>query len=330
MTAIETAPERGLPGRRVFSQRRDLLVVWAVVIAMILSGRVLSGDFLSSFNVQSLVAGAAPLTLVAIGQTIVIVTGGIDLSVGSVMSLTSIASAMYMNESDGKIIPAVMLCAGLGAAIGLANGIAITLLRVEPIIATLGMLSIVQGLTFQLSMTPAGLTPPFLQSLVYENTGPVPKSAFVIVVAVTVGLVLLRLTRFGKHVYALGASEHAARLSGVHTIRVKLAVYVLSGTFAALGGVMLAARLGQGDPLSGQVFMLSSIAVVAIGGTSLFGGRGGILGTLAGVFILTMLANLLNLEGVQTYPQQLITGLLIIGVVALYSSGGFRALLKRR
>lgn len=297
---------------------------------MIVIGQIRSPEFLSSFNVQSIVAAAAPLTLVAIGQTIVILTGGIDLSVGSVMSLTSVAAAMYMNNSDSRVLPALLMCAGIGAAIGLVNGLAITVLRVEPIIATLGMLSIVQGLTFELSMTPAGLTPPFLQSLVYENAGPIPKSTFVILSAAALGVLILRLTRFGKHVYALGGSEQATRLSGVHTVRVKIAVYMLSGTFAALAGVMLAARLGQGDPLSGQVFMLSSIAVVAIGGTSLFGGRGGVVGTLAGVFILTMLGNLLNLEGVQTYPQQLITGLLIIGVVALYSSGRLRVLSKRR
>jgi ribose transport system permease protein len=332
MSAIEATSQPTFSGslRRWLTSRRDLLVVYGVVIGMILIGRALSPAFLSSFNVQSLVAAAAPLTLVAIGQTIVILTRGIDLSVGSVMSLTSVAAAMYMNNSDSRVLPALLMCAGIGAAIGLANGLAITVLRVEPIIATLGMLSIVQGLTFELSMTPPGLTPPFLQSVVYENAGPIPKSTFVIVIATALGILLLRLTRFGKHVYALGASEQATRLSGVHTVRVKIAVYMLSGTFAALAGVMLAARLGQGDPLSGQVFMLSSIAVVAIGGTSLFGGRGGVVGTLAGVFILTMLGNLLNLEGVQSYPQQLITGLLIIGVVALYSSGGLRVLFKRR
>lgn len=332
MGTIEATSQRTLSGslRRWATSRRDVLVVYGVVIGMIVIGQTLSPEFLSSFNVQSIVAAAAPLTLVAVGQTIVILTRGIDLSVGSVMSLTSVAAAMYMNNSDSLVLPALLMCAGIGAAIGLANGLAITVLRVEPIIATLGMLSIVQGLTFELSMTPAGLTPPFLQSLVYESAGPIPKSTFVILSAAALGILILRLTRFGKHVYALGGSEQATRLSGVHTVRVKIAVYMLSGTFAALAGVMLAARLGQGDPLSGQVFMLSSIAVVAIGGTSLFGGRGGVVGTLAGVFILTMLANLLNLEGVQTYPQQLITGLLIIGVVALYSSGRLRVLSKRR
>jgi ribose transport system permease protein len=316
--------------RRWISSHRDVLVVYGVVLGMVLGGRVLSPQFLTSFNVQSMVAAAAPLALVAVGQTIVVLTGGIDLSVGSIMSLTTVVAAIQMNGSDSRLLPAILMCTAIGAGLGLVNGLAITVLRVEPIIATLGMMSVIQGLTFVRSMTPAGLSPPFLQSLVYENIGPVPKSTLVIAGAVALGLLILRLTRFGKHVYAVGSSEHAARLSGVHTARVKVAAYLLSGVFAALAGVMLQARLGQGDPLSGQVFMLTSIAVVAIGGTSLFGGRGGVAGTLGGVFILTMLANLLNLEGVQTYPQQLITGLLIISVVALYSVGRLNLTRRKR
>jgi ribose transport system permease protein len=316
--------------RRWLSTHRNIVVVYAVVAGMVVLGRLLSPQFLTSFNVQSIIAAAAPLTLVAVGQTIVMLTGGIDLSVGSMMSLTTVVAAIQMNGSDSRLIPAVLLCVLIGAGLGLANGLAITLLRVEPIIATLGMLSVIQGLTFVRSMTPAGLTPPFLQSLVYENIGPIPKSALVIAGAIAVGLLILRLTRFGMHVYAIGASEQATRLSGVHTVRVKVAVYMLSGVFASLAGLMLAARLGQGDPLSGQVFMLTSIAVVAIGGTSLFGGRGGLVGTLGGVLILSMLGNMLNLEGVATYPQQLITGLLIIGVVALYSVGRLHLARGRR
>lgn len=310
------------------SSHRDVLVVYGVVVSMILGGGLLTPQFLSSFNIQSVVAAAAPLALVATGQTAVVITGGIDLSVGSTMSLTAVVTSMAMNGSNGKLLPAVLLCIAIGVGVGLLNGVVVTGLRVEPIIATLGTMSILQGATFLRSMTPAGLSPPFLGSLVYENTGPIPKSTFVIAVAVLAGLLVLRFTRFGKHVYAIGSSEQAARLSGVHTVRVKIGAYVFCGILAALAGLMLQARLGQGDPLSGQTFMLTSVAVVAIGGTSLFGGRGGLVGTLGGVFILTMLANLLNLEGVQTYPQQLITGLLIIIVVALYSIG--RVNLRRR
>jgi ribose transport system permease protein len=304
--------------------KRDIVVVYGVLGLMIALGTILSPDFMTSFNVQNVIGAAAPLALVAIGQTFVVLTGGIDLSVGSTMSLTTIVSALYMKGSDSRLLVAALMCVAIGAAIGLVNGLVITLLRVEPIIATLGMMSIVQGLTFVRSMTPGGLSPPFLQQLIYGEVGSVPKAAVVIGAAFAIGLFVLRKTRYGLHVYALGGSELSTRLSGVSTFRIKVSVYVVSGAFAALAGLLLAGRLGQGDPLSGQVFMLTSVAVVAIGGTSLFGGRGGLAGTLAGVLILTILGNVLNLEGVATYPQQLTTGLLIIVVVALYSVGRLR------
>lgn len=298
---------------------RDVVVVYLVLGAMITVGSVLSPNFLSAFNVQSIIAAAAALAFVSIGQTFVVLTGGIDLSVGSIMSLITVVAAIHMQGSDDRVLGAVALSIGIGAGLGLVNGLAVTVLRVQPIIATLGMLSVIQGLTFLRSMEPAGLTAPLLQGLIYDEVGPIPKPLFLILGAFVMSLFVLRKTRFGMHVYALGGSEQAARLSGVPTFRIKLSVYVVSGVFAALAGLVLAGRLGQGDPLSGQVFMLTSIAVVAIGGTSLFGGRGGLAGTLAGVFILTALANILNLEGLQTYPQQLTLGLLIIAVVALYS-----------
>jgi ribose transport system permease protein len=307
-----------------FGSHRDVVVVYAVLGLMIAFGSLMTPDFLSAFNIQSIVAAAAALALVSIGQTFVVLTGGIDLSVGSTMSLITVVAAIHMHGDDGRLLTAVLLCVAIGAGLGLLNGLAVTALRVEPIIATLGTLSLIQGLTFLRSMEPAGITSPALQSVIYDEIGHFPKPLFLILGAFAVGLFILRRTRFGMHVYALGGSEQAARLSGVRTVRVKLGVYVVSGVFAALAGLLLAGRLGQGDPLSGQVFMLTSVAAVAIGGTSVFGGRGGLAGTLAGVFVLTILANILNLEGIQTYPQQFILGLLIIVVVALYSVGGFR------
>jgi ribose transport system permease protein len=237
------------------------------------------------------------------------------------MSLTAVIAAMEMNGHDGRIFPGVFICLAVGAGIGLVNGLAVTLLRVQPIVATLGSLSIIQGLALLRSHnTPSGLAPPKLQALTYGDVGPVPQSLVVLVCAFAVGLFILRRTRYGMQLYALGGSEQAARLTGIHVARLKISAYVLCGCFTALAGVLLSARLGIGDPVSGQVFLLTSVAAVAIGGTSLFGGRGSLLGTAAGVLILTLLNNLLTLRGVGTYPQELITGLLIIVVVALYSA----------
>jgi ribose transport system permease protein len=268
-----------------------------------------------------LLGASLPLALVAIGQTVVVVTGGIDLSVGSTMSLAAVMAAMAMNGHDGRIFQGTLLCLAVGAGIGLANGLAVSRFRVQPIVATLGALSIVQGLALLRSNNgPQGLAPPKLQALVYGDVGPVPQAVLVLVVAFALGGFILRRTRFGMQLYALGGSEQAARLTGIHVMRLQIAAYVLCGCFSGLAGVLLSARLGIGDPISGQVFLLTSVAAVAIGGTSLFGGRGGLAGTIAGVLILTILNNVLTLRGVGTYPQQLITGLLIVVVVALYSA----------
>src|SRR5262245_37182181 len=305
---------------RWVSTHADVTVVYLVLVLMFVSGTLGAPQFATEFNLESALAASVPLALVAIGQTFVVITGGIDLSVGSMMGLTSIVAAMYMNGDDGKTPVGILLCVGIGAGLGLLNGLAIAVLGLQPIVATLGTLSIIEGLALLVSKTPGGFTPPWLQDISYGDIGPVPKCAFVLVGAFAVGFLVLRKTRFGMQLYALGGSEHAARLSGVHTMRLTIAVYVISGVLAALAGVMLSARLGVGDPVAGQVFLLTSVAAVAIGGTSLFGGRGGLAGTFAGVMILTLLNNILTLRDVGTYPQQVITGVLIVVVVALYSA----------
>lgn len=322
MAPVKTADARvaGRATRRKAKRSSEVFAVYGALVLLLILGAVLSPSFLSSFNLQSIIQAAAALALVSIGQTFVVLTGGIDLSVGSMMSLTTVLAAFAMNGSDGRLLSAVVLSIAVGIGIGLANGLAVTALRVSPIIATLGMMSVIQGLTFARSMRPGGIVAPWLTGVAYGQVGPVPTAAFVIAAAFVLAAVVLRRTRYGQHVYAVGGSEEVARLSGIATQRVKLSVYVVSSVCSALAGLMLTSRLGQGDPLSGQAFMLTSVAAVAIGGTSLFGGRGGVSGTLAGVLILTVLANALNLRGISTYPQQLITGLLIIGVVAIYSA----------
>jgi ribose transport system permease protein len=301
------------------SGHRELAVVYAALGVLFAVGAGMTPRFATEFNLESALAAAVPLALVAIGQTFVVLTGGIDLSVGSTMSLVTVVAAIHMNGHDGRIATGVLLCIAVGAGLGLLNGLAIAVLGIQPIVATLGTLSVIQGLALLRSKTPAGIAPPALQDLNYGSVGPLPQALFVLAGAFALGIFALRRTRAGMQLYALGGNEHAARLSGVHTVRLKIGAYVVCGVFAALAGLILTARLGTGDPVSGQVFLLTSVAAVAIGGTSLFGGRGGLVGTFAGVCIVTLLNNILTLEDVGTYPQQLITGLLIVAVVALYS-----------
>jgi ribose transport system permease protein len=299
---------------------RDIAVVYITLGVIAGVGYIVAGTrFFSDFNLTSILGASVPLAIVAIGQTFVMLTGGIDLSVGSTMSLVSVSAAIYMNGDSGHILTGVLMGLGIGAAIGIANGFVVVVLRVEPIIATLGMMSIVQGLALLRSNVPGGLAPVELQNLIYQDLSVFPQAAVVLVGSFALGLIVLRTTRYGMHVYAVGGDEEAARMSGIATGWVKMSTYVISGACAGAAGLLLLARLGTGDPLSGGTFMLLSVVAVAIGGTSLFGGRGGLVGTLGGVVILNAIANVMNLSGLESYPQQLTNGLLVIVVVAFYT-----------
>src|SRR5262245_16129264 len=180
----------------------ELFVVYGVLLVMFVSGAFTTPEFATQFNLQSALAASVPLGLVAIGQTVVVIAGGIDLSVGSMMGLTSIVGAMYMNGHDGRIASGVALCLVIGAGLGLFNGLVITVLRLQPIVATLGSLSIIEGLALLRNKTPGGLTPPGLQNLSYENMLYVPKSVYVLAAAFVLGFVVLRRTRYGMQLYA--------------------------------------------------------------------------------------------------------------------------------
>ena len=328
MTTI-AIEDRGARLRAWMTAHRELVVVYSALVILWICASAVSPLFLTSFNLESLMGASLALALVAIGQTFVVLTGGIDLSVGSTMSLVTLVAAMHMDGSDGRLATGILLGLGIGAAIGLVNGLIIGVLNVQPIVATLGMLSVVEGLALWRSEAPDGKTAPGLKSAVYDTVGPIPIAVLVILAAFAIGAFVLRRTRFGLRLYALGGSEEATSLSGVGTARLKVSVYVVCGLFAGAAGLALAGRLGTGDPVAGQFFLLTSVAAVAIGGTSLFGGRGGLAGTFAGVFVLTILNNILTLQGVGTYPQNVTTGLLIIAVVVVYSTAVRRRRARR-
>jgi ribose transport system permease protein len=269
------------------------------------------------FNLQNIlnVARQASITgVVAVGMTFVILTGGIDLSVGAILAVVGVSFAMMVKQSVP--IPVGMAIAmALGIIMGLCNGIGVTFFGVQSFIMTLATMAIGQGLALLLSDgTPVSF---MVESEILDVIGngnvlgiPGPVIIFVIITIIA-GLVLRYLT-FGRFVYGIGGSLEAARLSGVKTTRILLIVYAISGLCAAIAGLMTTARLFVGHPTAGAFIMLDSIAAVVIGGTSLMGGRGSIVGTVAGVALLAMVANLLNLLGVSPFHQQIAKGLIII------------------
>jgi ribose transport system permease protein len=292
------------------------------LIILIIAGSLLSDKFLSVQNLINLIQYSAEIGIIAVGMAFVIFTGGIDLSVGSIVAIAAVTSASMQQLG---VVGVLLLCVVIGAAIGLINGIVITKARVEPFMATLAMMAIIRAVTLWVTNGGPVLKP---ISAGYQalsgNIGGIPLPAIYLIVIFLIGYVLLKRLPFGRHVMAVGGGEETARLFGVKVERVKLAVYTISGVLAALAGALITSRIGMGEPRSGFDFELNAIAIVIVGGTYLLGGRGTIGGTFIGAMIFAVVLNLMNLMDVSAYVQPIVRGLIII-IAALAISRTFKA-----
>lgn len=255
--------------------------------------------------------------LLAFGMTFVILTAGIDLSVGSLAALAGALAGGMMVGGAAWPVAALVGLAG-GTILGLANGVAVTTFRIPPFIATLAMLSIGRGLTqlYTGGRPFSGLDPTFNQ-LGQGSIGPIPVPVLIMLITVGISWVVLRHTVIGRNVYAVGSNPEAARLAGVRVTRVLLFVYTIAGFLAALGGLVLTARLSSAQPTAGVGFELDAIAAVVVGGTSLSGGQGSILRTLIGALIIGVLNNGLNILNVDPFIQPIVKGAVILFAVGL-------------
>lgn len=287
-----------------------------IVLAMAVFFSISSNVFLSLPNFRNIGVSAAALAAVSFGQTFAILTAGLDLSVGAIVALVSIVGALVMRDHGVAVGLVASLAAG--ALVGLANGIVITRLKVFPFIATLAMMSIVSGLALSLSggMAVTGV-PEVFSSLAYARTFGVPIPVVIAVAVLAVCIVVLRYTKLGRRIYAIGGNEEAARLSGISIGGVKTAAYVLSGLCAAVGSLILTARVASGQPSLGAMIPLESVAAVVLGGVSLFGGRGSVVGVAFGVLFISILSNGLNLLNVPSYTQMMVIGGALILAVSL-------------
>jgi ribose transport system permease protein len=302
-----------------FKPDRNTIIVYLVLVGLIIATSLLSEIFLTARNIQNLLRQVVPLGLVSVGQTFAILTAGIDLSIGSVVSMASCLTTGMILGREPLILPVVAFVVGLALLIGFCNGFVITRTRVHPLIVTLGMMSVVQGGLLLYTKSPVGSVPPDFDFLAWGKVWFIPFPIFLFAAVAAAGIYVLRRTTLGRYVYATGGSEEVARLSGIKTDRVKIITYMICSFTAALTGIFLASRMGMGDPLVGERYMLDSILPVLIGGTSLSGGKGGISATIAGVFILAILSNALNLLDVSAYWQWIVKGLIIIVAVAFYT-----------
>jgi ribose/xylose/arabinose/galactoside ABC-type transport system permease subunit len=279
------------------------------------------GSFLTVPNIVNMLQRSVALGIVSAGQTLVILLGSLDLSVSQVISLSSLLAATTMDGQSANVIPAILLVLAVGGVIGLANGLIITKLQVNAFIATLGMALIIKGLIDNSWDGPAGRVTEGFESLGYTRFGIIPVSVFLLAAVVFIVYVLLRYTRFGYRIYAVGGDEEVSKLSGLRTHRTIITAHVLCSVLAAVTGLFLASRLGSGTPTVGPDggYDLESIAAVVLGGTALMGGRGGVLGTIGGVFILAVLDNTFNQLEVDSFLKDVVRGFIIIAAVAVYA-----------
>ena len=258
------------------------------------------------------------LALVSIGQTLTILTGGIDLSVGSLISLTSCLTSGLINGDPGRVIPVAAAVLVLGTLVGVVNAALVVSLRVHPLIVTLGMGAILQEVTLFYAMGPIGKVPRDFTFLAYGRIAGLPLGATIAVVFCVLVALFLRYLPLGRQIYAVGDDDNAARLAGLPRTRVLIFVYGCSGFCCAAAGLYLVARFGVGQPYTGVNYTLASITPVILGGTALSGGRGGVIGTLLGAYLISLVNNLLNFMDVSKHYQLVAQALIIILAVSVY------------
>jgi ribose transport system permease protein len=318
-TAATTTDEPERPAERVLTfgdvfgrDAGGLIVLLVLVGALTLS----SSEFLTGNNMANLARQVAVFGIIAVGQLLVILTAGIDLSVGSVLGLTGCITAELLVHGMG-IVPAILLGLGAGAVIGVFNGVLVAHGKLPPFIVTLGMLGIARGAV--LVLTDASTVQPLPDSFANIANGTLlglPNLLWMFAAVVAVAAFVLRRTVFGRYIYAVGSNPESARLAGVPVTRVLVAVYAIAGLLAAVGGVLFTSRLNAGIPTGGTGYELNAIAACVIGGASLFGAKGGAFGAAAGALIVGTLNNGGNLLAVNSFYLQIIIGALILIAVA--------------
>lgn len=288
--------------------RFGVLVVFVLLFAV---SCMLSDRFLQTSNLFNILRQISMFGILSVGMTFVIVSGGIDLSVGSIIALVCVITANMVN--DHGIIPAILVALLVGALVGLINGVGIAYGKLQPFIMTLGTMYMASGAaSIYTNGTPISIKGNFskIGNSMLFNTIPLPAIYFIVILIAA--YLVMRNTRFGRHVYSIGSNKEATRLAGVDVKKVTLSVYILSGVLAAVTGIIFAAQMASGSPVAGEGYEMNAITAAVVGGTSMSGGKGNLLGTFLGAVIMGILSNIMNLCGVSSYWQTVLTGLILV------------------
>lgn len=301
-----------------FIKKSGLVLIF---IALIVLASILSPKFLTYKNIFNILRQISILGVLAVGMTFVIISNGIDLSVGSVLSLSCVMVPLVAARVDNNIWIICIVCIITGALIGTCTGSLVSYGRMQPFMATFGMATVAEGLAFLLSDG----RPIILDDLRWTTFGNgssfgIPNMAIIFLIIVVIGQFIISKTLYGMNTYAIGNNDVASGLCGINTKRVRMIAYIISGTLAAVGGLLMTARVGVGDPGIGSNYSLDTIASVIVGGTRMGGGYGSVLSSFLGAAIIGVLNNVFNLLGISAYPQMIFKGLVIIFAVLMGQS----------
>jgi ribose transport system permease protein len=298
-----------------FAVRHAMVVVMLFVVAFFLYK---SARFGTVENMTTILIAAAPFALIALGQTLVILTGGIDLSVGSVIAASAMAGAYVAKASAGNLLLTILVAVAVGLVAGAINGFVVSRMNVPPFIATLGMLTLASGAAYVIGGgAPINGLPANFGSIANTQILGLKIPVILMILCIIAFAIIMKRTSYGMRVYAVGGNRLAAEIAGVKSKRVLFSVYTISGVLAGVSGLMLASRVISGAPNLGQGYELDAIAAVVIGGASLMGGRGTVWGTAIGLLLIQTLNNGLDLLIVPSYWQDVIKGVLIVLAVAI-------------
>ena len=302
---------------RRFAGNRGIVFAYVGALLLFAATSALSTGFASPNHLRILLIQASFIGIVALGQTFVILGGGIDLSIPWTLNGAAILVTLFADGKNGPLLWAIPLVLALGALVGLTNGVGIAFLGVSPIIMTLGMNVILSGaLLLYTNGSPTAGAPPAIVSLATGRVGPIPANTILWIGLAALATLVLTWTAFGRHLYALGTNRTVAQFSGIAISRVTVITYVVCGMTSALAGIVLTGYVGQAYLGMGDPYLFSSVAAVAIGGASILGGSGHYLGTIAGALILTVLAGLLPILNLDPAALQIIYGVVILVTVA--------------
>lgn len=300
------------------------VAVLVLLVAVAGAGLTVNERFGTLANVSNVLEQAAALGFVSLGQTFVVLVGGIDLSVGALVSALTVLIATLCEAYPDAAPLVIALALAAGALVGALNASVTLALKVHPLIVTIGTATVLNGATLMVTRQPAGSVPVWLEEFAFGRVAGIPLAGLAMLLVYALAGLWLAKRPNGRRVYAVGGNREAARLTGIPVERTIVVVYALSGLLAALAAVFFVARTGTGDPLVGEPLTLASITPVVVGGTLLGGGRGGVLGTLLGVFLISLLNNVLNYMNVSTFLQWVVQGLIIIAAVSFQAGGRSR------